>query len=68
MGPEDEWMTTTEAMEALGVSRITLYRWIDQGRIRAEKPRAAVRWQQWRLSAEDVGALLRGEEPHSKAE
>ena len=51
-------MTTTEAMAALGVSRITLYRWIKKGRIRAEQPRAAVEWQQWRLRREDVLALL----------
>lgn len=58
MGQEEDWMTTTEAMAVLGVSRITLYRWIKKGRLHAVKPRAAVEMQKWMLSRTEVMALL----------
>jgi excisionase family DNA binding protein len=33
-----EWLTVPQALEYLGVSRTTLYRWIREGRIRYYEP------------------------------
>ncbi|MFD8303235.1 helix-turn-helix domain-containing protein [Streptomyces sp. NPDC059690] len=38
VNPQDEWVSTQEAADVLGVSRMTLVRWLDEGRIDYDKP------------------------------
>jgi len=34
----DDWILMTEAPERIGRSRRTIYRWIDEGRVRTMRP------------------------------
>lgn len=53
---QTEYLTTKEAMEIFKVSRLTLYRWIDAGKLQASKMPGG----QWRIPREAVDALLEG--------
>lgn len=53
-------MSIKEASDALGVSRQTVYRMIQDGRLKAER-RGYVKSRQFRVLVDSVDALKRGE-------
>ena len=56
--PQDQALSLEEAAEALGVSRSTLYRWQQQGRIRGFKM-----GRQWRFRRSELDAFSKGTHP-----
>ena len=56
--PQDQALSLEEAAEALGVSRSTLYRWQQQGRLRGFKV-----GRQWRFRRSELDAFSKGTHP-----
>jgi excisionase family DNA binding protein len=59
-----EWLTTKEAAAYLKVTRRTLYRWMEEGRLRFYELASGRR----RVRKEDLDALLTPGEPGSTAD
>ena len=54
----DDFLTTRQTQDMLKVDRITIYRMLNDGRLKGAKI-----GQQWRFSRQDVERLLSGSEP-----
>ncbi|RDI36706.1 helix-turn-helix domain-containing protein [Aquicella lusitana] len=53
MSTTEKWMTVSEIAKHLGVAAITIYRWLEKGRIPAHRV-----GKQWRFNQNEVDAWV----------
>jgi len=64
MAKSERWLSVEEIAKHLGISKETVYRWLDRGRIPAHKV-----GKQWRFLASEVNEwVLKGESSDDQAE
>lgn len=54
MAAEDRWLSVEEIAEHLGVSKESIYRWLERGKIPAHRV-----GKQWRFQTEEVNEWVR---------
>lgn len=62
MATQDRWLSVEEIAEHLGVSKESIYRWLERGRIPAHRV-----GKQWRFQVEEVNEWVRRGEASEEA-